>query len=171
MRVMAALVVLSGCAAATPYMPLAVGNTWMYAVTSPEGAGRLELRINALDDRGFAMTEPDGRIAHWRIEDGYLVLDRGREIIPFFEVPARTGVSWSFTGEDEKTYYIKVRGYEDVEVPAGRFARCLAVSLEDDGRSKTALFHFARGVGMVRREQAGETGRVLIELERHGFSE
>jgi len=154
-----------GCApASTPFMPLAVGNAWSYRMTADGDAFDFTLSISSRDENGFRMVEPDGRAAWWRVEDGFLVLDRGAEVIPFFHVPPRLKVSWDITGEDGRTYYVKVRGYEAASVPAGSFRRCLRVELEDEARTKLAVFHFAPGAGMVRREETTASGRMLIEL-------
>jgi len=169
MRIAAAIVlaVVGGCAAtSTPYMPLEVGETWTYRLTTGKGAADFSMSITGKDGKGYVMMEPGGRVVHWRIEEGYLVLDREREVIPFFDVPPRIGLSWSLTGEDGRTYFVKVRGYEDVTVPAGKFPKCLRVEMEDEGREKLAIFHFAKAVGLVRREEIGKSGRVLIELEK-----
>jgi hypothetical protein len=169
MRYAAAILLMFvvGCAAtSTPYMPLEVGETWTYKLTTGKGATSFSMSITGKDGSGYMMTEPGGKVVHWRIEEGYLVLDREREVIPFFDVPPRIGLSWSLTGEDGRTYFVKVRGFEDVTVPAGKFPKCLRVEMEDEGREKSAVFHFAKDVGLVRREEQGKSGRVLIELQK-----
>lgn len=111
------------------------------------------------------MAEPGGRVVHWRMEEGMLVLDRDREVVPLFHASPQPGLSWPYDGEDGKKYYVKVRGYEDLSLPAGRFRRCLRIEMEDEARSRYAALHFAPGVGLVRREQHAGQDSILMELE------
>ena len=160
-----ALLALSGCAATTPYMPLAAGNSWHYrAVNLATGAeNSITMRIEDRTERGFLVREPDGTPCWWRVEEGFLVLERPGEVIRFFQVPPRTGVSWWLKGADGRRYCVRVAGYQDVTVPAGTFPRALRVELESEDRTTRSVFHFARGAGIVRREQHGN-GEWLLEL-------
>lgn len=164
----AALFPAAGCGgtAGTPYMPLAVGNTWQYRLECQPvpNDGKLTLSIERRDDRGFLMPEPGGGLSWWRVEEGFLVLERPGEIITFFEIPPSTGVSWWIKGADGQRYCMRVAGFEDVEVPAGRFENALRIEMENESCTKRAVFHFGKGTGLVKRVSAKEGGTVSIEL-------
>lgn len=150
-------------------MPLAVGNRWHYRVRSlpDNAASQMELAITAHDARGYRMLEPDGTATWWRIEGGYLLLERPGEVIRFFRVPPRAGVSWWLEGADGRRHCVKVVGFEDIAVPAGRFRRALRIEMQSEDRAKQAVLHFAEGAGIVRRTYSD--GQLVLEFALERF--
>lgn len=161
---------VSSCAssASTPYMPLVIGNTWEYRFTTlpDKSENTFTMQITERDKRGFRMPEPSGGPSWWRIENGFLVLERTGEVLRFFEIPIRTGVSWWIRGADGGRYCVRVMAFEYVGVPAGDFLKALRVEMENEDRSKQAVFHFARDVGLVKRVSFEHSRLLSLELLR-----
>ena len=58
-------------------------------------------------------------------------------------------------------YLIEVEGFEDIEVPAGKFQECLKIRIKtkwDSGKEYVEYVWLAKGVGLVKWKKA--TGRL-----------
>jgi hypothetical protein len=164
------------------YMPMTVGNTWIYddgemTVSSQDGTvhrildtGRCEGNntLNfVLDELGFRIDgssnvafSPSMRLTVKHPEPG----DRLASNITV----TSEGISVSILS--------RVVGLEDVTVPAGRFDQCLKISLDayvgedNDHYHKTHLW-FAKGIGIVKMQRyevrpADSQGCILSQNER-----
>jgi hypothetical protein len=146
----------SGSAVAGPgdYFPLAVGNEWVWDDVSPQlpDGGRRSARtvriVSKTDDGYFRDNERTDLRA-----DGECVRDRLRRLLCR---PLTTGNGWKsvVSASSTERYEIVAVG-ERVEVPAGRYDRCIRVRAHN--RAGPTSEHvmeltYAPGVGPVRLE-------------------
>jgi len=152
------------------FYPLQEGRKAVYRYTDPERRGpataELLTRHVARDgDRWSAVWEEliaDGgrpwrrRFTARRGPEG--ILEDERWIV---RTPLEPGGTWETEGDEFRI--VSLEG--EVRVPAGKFERCLHVDYfnEDTGGGKLL---FARGAGLVFKEQWGERGGHRYELLR-----
>lgn len=149
------------------FMPLAVGNSWTYRVTSGGRTIRTESRrvteefrrrsgLGALGRaRRFRVEGPAGP-ADW-LEDGGNVLcvrsgGAGPSIV--LQHPPFVGTGWWDLGPAGRRVECKVVAREAVRTPAGWFFDCVVIRREAEDRSFTVKEWFAPDVGLVKRRVA-----------------
>ncbi|HEY4223016.1 MAG TPA: hypothetical protein VGO62_16780 [Myxococcota bacterium] len=160
---------LLGCATAPPkasgsglhardFFPLAVGNTWKYALqpAPPDGSPNVQVRILEKDAQGFYIDDQKGRLAPR--SDGVFDGSKNRFIL---EEPIEVGHEWIAVPKDDPAiveHYKIVDVASSVHVPAGTFDGCVDVEASqsfpnhetgEKGTLKTT-FSYAPGVGLVR---------------------
>jgi hypothetical protein len=136
------------------YMPLAVGNTWVYVDRSPQltttTSGRERtVRILRRDPEGYYHDNQRGQLR----ADGDCLHDRLRRLLCR---PFEKGKGWvSVVSSTSTERYEIVSVDEKVQTPAGLFDRCIKVRATN--RAGPATEHvlevtYALGVGIVRIE-------------------
>ena len=182
-----AFIVLAACAS-TPavekqgarssreYVPLAVGNTWVYAVTpSPPDKPTDEVKILDKDQKGFFVDSKGGTLAPRT--DG--IFDGKRFLL---QDPIVEGHEWMAAPEPTvvEKYVIKATGVS-LSVPAGNFSDCVDVESKLEVRNPqngqpgvlTVTWTYAPGVGLVRLVQSFKPGelpeQVVARMELVSF--
>jgi hypothetical protein len=164
----------------SPYYPLAVGNTWVYAV----GETTTRMRVTRHEKVGDTVcalieTERDGKVvAREHIAatgDGvYRYTANGTLVdqpVCILRLPPKPGDTWKI---DTKVGNVSIKGNfttgsGKVEVPAGKYTT-VTTRMEDGliGEQKISFtYHFAEGVGMVK--QTAKTGGREFVLELKSF--
>ncbi|MBX2813703.1 MAG: hypothetical protein KTR25_17940 [Myxococcales bacterium] len=140
-------VVPQSVAQVAPYMPLARGHQWTYAVRFPGQTGRRTVRILYQDRDGFFVDDSGGA---FKFTEGGL-RDRHRYLI---RAPLSVGRYWNamISPQVVETYELVSVG-EPCECLVGRFEDCLQVVSrirKDDRVTLQGQFTWARGVGLVK---------------------
>jgi hypothetical protein len=156
------------------FLPLAIGNEWVYRDESPavpvEARGRTRtVRILERTKDGYFKDSEGTELR----ADPDCVHDRGRRLLC---APFEAGKSWSSVVSVSSTerYEIVAVG-ERVATPAGTFDGCVRVRARNRASPSTELVNeltFAPGVGIVRVETASIVGgkvtpQVRAVLERY----
>lgn len=137
----------------SPWLPLAVGNTWTYSVGEGDAAARYTIKVVG------RIPLPTG--AAYRLETAI----GSTRPVPFRLLITDTG-AWRGNGMDggpwtleyafasstpnQQGKQVALMTAEPVSTPCGTFTDVLRVRVDDGG--KASLLTFARGVGLVRRE-------------------
>ena len=152
-----AAAVLSGCAGrevkpedrapeVSAYLPLAVGNTWLYERELLGEKGEHRVRL-VREEAGFFYDEAGNALG----VDAYGIRDPKRYLLRH---PVEAGREWTtvVSVSSMERYRILDAGFR-CEVPAGAFSDCVRVEARsriDAERSMVNVITFAPGVGMVR---------------------
>ncbi|MFO0969027.1 MAG: serine/threonine-protein kinase [Gemmataceae bacterium] len=164
------------------YFPMKVGSKWHYRAETSEGKV-----VHAVARIGKVEKIDGQMLARWEaLVNGEMIAsehfsctakgifrhrNNGADVTPpmrLLSFPVQIGETWE--GEhkngEQLSKVIGRTGYEEVEVPAGKFkAVTVHLQVETDGKMSTVTFWFAAGVGIVKEEvQDGAT--VTMELER-----
>jgi hypothetical protein len=128
------------------YMPLTVGNTWRYEVSSLGKREEATIRIEKVDGAFFV----DNRGAKLKA-DAFGVRDERRYLL---QEPVKAGTTWkNVISPSSVEHYEILQAGTPCEVPAGKFPDCVTVESKNRGPEDVTLVNrmtFARGVGMVR---------------------
>jgi hypothetical protein len=135
------------------YYPLAVGNSWTYAVNGRKDK-LVEVKI-LKEEEGFFHDNQGGQL---RV-DSFGIRDQKRYLL---RGPVETGRSWSNVVSVSSTErYQILRAGGPCEAPAGVFQNCVEVEGRNRVDAETTLintFTFAPGVGIVRIQLEAERG-------------
>jgi|SRR3989304_8591265 len=163
------------------YWPLKVGSKWKYNDGSIEVVGSEEIDgINTfkIKDTGSCMEGED--MSFFNDENGFGgVLPNGdgtyqtsKLVEPYIEKGDETSVSGEDGGETF-TITFTFKGLANVNVPAGKFKKCLKflVSVEginEEGQDSyyTQYIYFANGVGMVKHVRLKEVPEPEVDTGR-----
>ncbi|MBN1204453.1 MAG: hypothetical protein JXB05_05980 [Myxococcaceae bacterium] len=142
-----------GAGSVADYYPLAVGNSWTYAVN---GRSDKQVEVKILkEEEGFFHDSQGGQL---RV-DSFGIRDQKRYLL---RGPVETGRSWTNVVSVSSTErYQILRAGGPCEAPAGVFQNCVEVEGRNRVDADTTLintFTFAPGVGIVRIQLDAERG-------------
>ncbi len=133
---------------AAKYMPLAVGNKWLYAVDYIGNKGEMEIAVTGEKD-GFYTDNHGGALK----VDKRGIRDKERYLLMF---PLNENREWSsILGIGRKEVRKIVNIDQDVTTPAGKFEGTIVVETESEpekGLVLKSLTYFAVNVGIVKIE-------------------
>ncbi len=136
------------------YYPLAVGNSWTYAVNGRVDK-QVEVRI-VKEEGGFFHDSQGGQLT----VDTFGVKDQKRYLL---RTPVEAGHKWTNVVSVSSAEHYEIRRVGvSCQAPAGAFPECVQVEARNRVDKDTTLvntFTFARGVGLVRMQ---------LEAEREG---
>jgi hypothetical protein len=156
------------------YFPLAVGNSWTYAITGFAGQGSHTITVSGVEEiggnlyyqlDGYADTPslvralPDGTIVEYHRET------RGERL--WYDFRAAEGASWPSVVNTNCPASGVVRSRSgSVKVPAGEFARAFVVQYMGSNCADAGFEEeiFAPGIGLVRRTSQTIGGPRHLEL-------
>jgi hypothetical protein len=131
------------------YMPLAVGNRWVYGTTF-QGQPQPDLEVVLVgEENGFFL---DNRPTPSRFRfDAEGLRDGATRYV--LKAPLTAGLKWMSVADLKTVEHYEITGVErKVSVPAGVFEGCVTVRMEvrlDERRAMRNDMTFAPGVGMV----------------------
>ena len=165
------------------YMPLQIGNKWIYT-SFVQGKYRNDEIIGSETIYGTTTyimqrlePEPDNyQEKRWLAYDVSSLLlfrlwgNEGADPAIVFSPPAvqnkvspQVGDNWSWGIPNMFTYNVEVLAVnETITVPAGTFYRCVKTRETEVASGKFKLIHYAPGVGMIRYENQGSWVEELV---------
>lgn len=161
-----------GARAASEYMPLNLGNTWVYKSRFLGEEGSIKVIVKSKNEEGFFIDSQGGRFKltsmGLRDKDRYLLLS-----------PLEKGRSWrAQVSYNVAEHFEILEDNAKVIVPAGAFSNCLIVRSETRLKKGVKIVNtvtYAPKVGMIRTETVMEDERgkkekqVLLELETYSL--
>lgn len=146
------------------YLPLKVGNLWLYEGEGNEYASFSQEIVYEQDGRYQMMTESGGTVMANVIEvrndslvntyregevyDNKNILNKPSNLnIIIMKLPVEGGNSW----ESEENRYEILRTDAVVDVPAGKFDNCVEVGITFKDGSKGVAF-YKKGVGLIQSD-------------------
>lgn len=147
--------------AVSKYLPLAVGNRWVYELSDRTDAPSVveSWEVNRSEDGAFVLHIYQSELSTGGFEEFLLPTTGGikrfyRETGPeeatfLLKAPLRVGERWS---DEDGTYEITAV-QKTVSLPAGTFSDCLEVTYRSKESNATVVTLYAPGVGVVQREE------------------
>lgn len=144
------------------YLPLAVGNRWVYESSEgSEAVPALESwEVLRQEGRGFVLRIQQPFITFEGVEERFELasggLQRRIQNAPvsvaqvLLRPPLKVGAQWQ--DADGGRSAVTAVG-ETVTIPAGTFAHCVEITRRRKGSQTTVVSTYAPGVGMVQREE------------------
>jgi hypothetical protein len=139
-------------------MPLEVGNSWTYAVSSARrtlGTERLqvveELKPLFENDtyRRFRVREPE-TTAVWSEDRKTVMRTAGKTLVTVLQHPPFVNSGWTDTAPDGSAVYCRVVRREMVSTAAGEFLDCVVVRREAADLSSVVTQWFAPDIGLAK---------------------
>lgn len=132
------------------YLPLAVGNRWIYE-TYFQGQHQADLVVEIVKRQGDVYIDNRPHPSHL-IVDGEGIRDGNRRYL--LKAPLTAGTRWMSVADVRTVEHYRILTVgRRVSLPAGNFTDCLVVRMQvrlDDKRAMQNDMTFAPGVGIVR---------------------
>jgi hypothetical protein len=131
------------------YMPLAVGNRWVYG-TSFQGQPQPDLEVALVREEGGFFLDNRPNPSRFRFDAEGLRDGATRYVL---KAPLSAGAKWMSVADLKTVEHYEIAAVDrKVSVPAGVFEGCVTVRMEvrlDERRAMRNEMTFAPGVGMV----------------------
>ena len=170
------------------YFPFRLGDSWTYEwrADGPMASSGTAVRTRTFDgtsfvgeDVGYKLVSDDGAYHLYTFEDGVLAIHSSSEAgrLMYYDPPVVLAAPDMAVGRPvrvehdggARVWTATLTGLEDVDVPLGRLARCLTITLEMRGPdfSSRATHRFAPRLGLVAYEyelRDAASGRTLLAV-------
>ena len=165
------------------YMPLSVGNTWVYEGEGNEYASYTQ-KIEYIDGDKYQISVNNGgtisaHVLAVKSDEARLVFHQGENYdnknflkenanadVLVFKYPVVLGAKWNSANVDFEI----ISTSSKLTVPAGTFSDCTAIQISYQGSNSKTIYYLKKGIGIVEVEFSTNDGyKVYSRLKSYSF--